>query len=77
MIYGRGGISGLRIEGRTFIGLGLNIQPYGSSVSNIFKGSFTEEAKGPGKAIFEGVFKFSASKARNKFDSTALEVQRE
>ena len=29
---------------------------------------------GPVKAIFEGVFKFASSKARNNFDRTALEV---
>ena len=34
-------------------------------------GSFTEQVTGTGKAIFEGWFKFAASEARKKFDSTA------
>ena len=32
---------------------------------------------GVGKDIFEGAFKFAASEARKKFDSTASAVQRE
>ena len=37
---------------------------------NIFKGSFTEEGTGSGKAIFGVGLKFSASKERNNFDRT-------
>ena len=44
---------------------------------NIFEDSFTEEVTGAGKAIFEGGFKFVASEARNKFDSTASSYQGE
>ena len=44
---------------------------------NIFEGSFTEEGTGAGKDIFEGGFKFAASEARKKSDSTASAVQRE
>ena len=39
-------------------------------MSNIFEYLFTEEGTGVGKSIFEGVFKFSVSETRNKFDST-------
>ena len=60
MVYGQRGLSGLRIGGRKFGGLGLKGQPYGSSVRNIFEGSLTEEVMGSVKAIFEGWFKFSA-----------------
>ena len=70
MVCGRGGISGLRRGGRTFGGLGLQGQPDGSSVSNIFEGPFTEEGTGAGKAIFEGGFKFADSEARKNFDIT-------
>ena len=45
--------------------------PDGSSVSNIFEGSFTEEGTGAGKAIFEIGFKFAAYESRNKLDCTA------
>ena len=38
---------------------------------NIFEDSCTEEGTGSVKDIFEGWFKFSASEARRKFDSTA------
>ena len=55
-----------------FGGLGLQGQHEGSSVSNIFEGSSNEEGMGAGKAaIFEGGFKFAASEARKKLDSTA------
>ena len=37
---------------------------------NIFEGSFNEEGTRSGKAIFEGGFKFEASEARKKFNST-------
>ena len=70
MVYGQRYISGLRRRGRTFGGLGLKGQPDGSSVRNIFQGSFTEEGMVSGKAIFEGGFKFSTSVARKKFNST-------
>ena len=64
MVCGRGGLSGLRRGGRTFCALGLQGQSGGSSVSNIFEGSFIEEVTGAGKAIFDGGFKFEASEAR-------------
>ena len=67
MVCGRGGLSGIYRGGRKFGGLGLQGHPDGSLVSNIFEGSFTEEGKGPGKAIFEGGFKFSASEERKEF----------
>ena len=70
MVCGQGGLSGIRIGGSNFGGLGMQGQLHVSSVSNIFGGSFTEEVNGSGKAIFEVGFKFSASEARNKFDST-------
>ena len=70
MVCGRGGISGLCIGGIKFGGLGLQDHPDGSSVSNIFEGSFTEYVTGSVKAIFEGGLKFSASGARKKFDNT-------
>ena len=54
-----------------FGGLGLQGQPDGSSVRNIFEDSFNEEGMEAGKAIFEGGFKFAASEARKRFDSTA------
>ena len=44
---------------------------------NIFEDSFTEEVTEAGKAIFEGGFKFVASKARNKVDITASSYQEE
>ena len=71
VVCGRGGPSVIRRGGRKFDGLGLQGQPDGSSVSNIFEGLFTEKEMGAGKAIFEGGFKFEASEARKKFDSTA------
>ena len=45
--------------------------PDGYLVRNIFEGSLIEEGTGAGKAIFEGVFNFSASEARKKLDITA------
>ena len=57
-------------------GLGLQGQPDGSSVRNIFEGSFTEEVEGSGKDFLEGGSNFSASEARKNFDSTASVVQR-
>ena len=71
MVYERGGLSGLRREGRTFGGLGLQGYPDGYSVRNVFEGSFTEDGTGSGKSFFEGGFKFAASESRKKFDSTA------
>ena len=75
MVCGREGLSGLSRGGRPFGELGLQCQPNGSSVRNIFEGSFTEEGTGSGKAVFEGVFKFVASEARKKSNSTASVVQ--
>ena len=60
-----------------FGGLGLQGQPDGSSVRNMFQGSFTEEGTGAGKDIFELGFKFSASEARKKLYIKASAVQRE
>ena len=77
MVCGRGGISGLRRGGITFGELGMQGQIDGSSVRNIFEDSCTAEGMGSGKAIFNGGFKFAASEARNKFDSTASAVHRE
>ena len=54
-----------------FCGLGLQGQPDGSPVRNIFEGSFTEEVTGSGKAFLEGGSNFSASEARKNFDSIA------
>ena len=51
--------------------LGTQGHPDGYSVRNILEGSFTEELTVSGKAVFEGGFKFPASKARNKFTDTA------
>ena len=76
MVYGRGGLSGLLRGGRTFGALGMQGHPGESSMRDIFEYSFTEEGTGPGKAIFEVGFKFSASEERKKFDSTASAVQR-
>ena len=56
MLYGQGGLSGLHRGGRTFGRLRLQGHPDGSSVRNIVEGSFTEEGKGSGKAIFKGGF---------------------
>ena len=41
-----------------FVELGLQYHYDGSSVSNIFESSFTDEVTGLGKAIFEGGFHF-------------------
>ena len=75
MVRVQGGISGLRIGGRTFFVLGLKDQLDGSSVRDIFEVSFTEDVKGAEKDIFEGLFRFSASVSRKMFDSTASEYQ--
>ena len=72
---GRGGISGPHKGGKTFGRLGLKGQSDGFSVRNVFEGSFTEEGKEAGNDIFEGGFRFSASEARKKFDSTASDDQ--
>ena len=68
MECGRGYLSGLRRVFRTFVGLGLQCQPDGSSVINIFEVSLAEEGTGSGKAIFEGGFKFSASDSKKNLD---------
>ena len=47
----------------------------GSSVRNVFEGSFTEGVTVSGKNIFEGGFKFASSDARDIFDSTDSAVQ--
>ena len=52
MVCGRGSLSGLHRRGITFGGLGMQGNPDGSSVSNIFEGSFTEEGTGAVNAIF-------------------------
>ena len=77
MVCGKGGLPGLRIGGRTFGGLGLQGHPDGSLERNIFEDSCAEEGTGSGNDIFEGGFKFAASEARRKFNSTASEVHRE
>ena len=71
MVYGRGGLSGLRRGVRTFGGLGLQGQPDGLSVSNVFEGSFSEEVTGAVKAIFEGGLNFATSESRKKLYRTA------
>ena len=43
-------------------------------MGNIFEGSFTEEGTGAGNAIFEGVFKYTASGSRKNFDKIDSEV---
>ena len=63
-------MTGLRIGGRTFSGLGIRRQTVGSSVRTIFQSSFTEEVMGARKSIFEGVFKFSASWGKKKLNRT-------
>ena len=52
-------------------------QPDGSSMRNVFEDSCTKEVTETWKTIYEGGFKLLVSEARNKFDSTALAVQRE
>ena len=64
MVYGVGSLYGIFRRVRTFCGLGIQGQPDGYSVRNMFEGSFTEEGTGSVKAIFEGGFKFAASEAR-------------
>ena len=76
MVCGQVDISGICIGGRTFGLLGLQVQPDGSSVNNIFEGLFTEEEMVAGTDIFEGGFNLSASEARKKFDSTTSADQR-
>ena len=71
MVCRRGGLSGLQRGGRTFGGLELQGQSDGSSESNMFEGSFTEDGTVAVKVIFEGGFNFAAAEARKKFDSTA------
>ena len=61
MVCGGGGLSVLCRGCRTFGGLGLQGKPDGSLVRNIFKVSFTEEIIVAVKAVFEGMFSFSAS----------------
>ena len=75
MVCGQEVLYGLQRGGRTFDELVLQVQHYGSSVSNIFEGSFTEEGTGAVNSVFGGVFKFEASEARNNSDSISLAVQ--
>ena len=77
MVCEQGGISGLHIVGRTFVGLEMQVKPDGYSVINIFEGSFTEEGKLAGMASFEGGFKFAASESRKKFDRIYSVVHRQ
>ena len=70
MVCGQGGLYGLRRGGRRVGGLGLQGQPDVSSVRNIFEYSFNGEVTVAGKDIFERGFKFAASEARKKLDST-------
>ena len=49
--------------------------PDGSSVRNIFVGSFTEEETVAGNGIFEGGFKLSASEASKKLDIPSSEYR--
>ena len=52
MICGGGGLSELLRGGRMFGGLGMQFQPDGYSVRNVFEDSLTEEGTGSGKAVF-------------------------
>ena len=74
MVCGQGCLSRLHTGGIKFYELGLQGQPYGSSISNIFEYLCTEEVTGVGKTIFEGAFKFASSEEVKKFDSTASEL---
>ena len=62
-------------EAFRFDRLGLQSHTDGSSVINLFEGSWTEEETKARKAIFEGGFKFAAYEARKKFNSTASSVK--
>ena len=53
----------------------LQGNPDGSSVRNIFEGSFTEDRKEKGKDIIEVGFKFAVSEVLKKFDTTASAYQ--
>ena len=64
MVCGHGGLSIISRGGRTFGGLGFQVQSDGSSERNIFDDLCTEEVMGAGGDIFEVVFKFAASEAR-------------
>ena len=64
MVCVGGGLSGLRRGGRTFDRMGLQGQPDGYSVRNMFEGSFTEEGTGAAKYIFDRGFNFAASEER-------------
>ena len=46
LLYGKGGLTGLRRGVRMFGGLGMQVQTYISSVRNIYEGSFTGEGMG-------------------------------
>ena len=53
VVCGQGYLYGIHMGRKMFCGLGLQVQPDGSSVRNIFEGSLTEEVTGEGKDIFE------------------------
>ena len=75
MVCGHGGLSIISRGGRTFGGLGLQVQPDGYSERNIFDDSCIEEGTVAGKAIFEVWFKFAASEARKYFNIADSAVQ--
>ena len=75
VVYGRGGLSGLHRECRTFGGLVMQVYPCVYSVRTMFEGWFTVEGTGAVKSIFELGFKFVTYVSRKKFDSTASEDQ--
>ena len=74
MVWGQGGIFGLRRGFRTFGGLGLQGHPDGSPVIIVFEGLLTEEVTESGEAIFEGGGQVCSLVARQKFDSTDSSV---
>ena len=63
-------------RGFKFCGLGLQVHPKESSVSNIFEGSCNEEGTGAWRDVFEGVSKISASEVMKKIDITYSAVQK-
>ena len=79
MVCEPGGISGLHIVDKMLVGLVMQGKPDGYSVIKILRGSFTEEGKVSGNAIFEGGFKFADSESGKKFDRiySAVHIQEE
>ena len=57
-------------------GLWRQGRPDGSSMRNMFESSFTKERTRSGNDIFEDGFNFSASEAKNKFNSTESALHR-